>query len=294
MLTQVALPLALAMMMLVMGLSLRPVHFIAVAREPKLILLGLALQLLLLPALALALVMMLSLPATLAIGLIILAACPGGATSNIISHLSGGDASLSVTLTALITLLAPLTLPLWVNTQLHWLSLDQLELYLPWLPTLMPLLLVTVVPLLLGMVLAARYPQPVLRALPWFNRLSLLLFIILVIAMAVANSERLPQLWSQATLVCLGLCVLAMAATALISRLLRLSERHTLTLMIEVGIQNAGTAMLISATILQRPDLALVALFYGILMNIPALLLIGRRVLRQPASVVMPAGGSSL
>ncbi|TVV45431.1 bile acid:sodium symporter family protein [Thalassolituus sp. C2-1] len=294
MLTQVALPLALAMMMLVMGLSLRPVHFIAVAREPKLILLGLALQLLLLPALALMLVMMLSLPATLAIGLIILAACPGGATSNIISHLSGGDASLSVTLTALITLLAPLTLPLWVNTQLHWLSLDQLELYLPWLPTLMPLLLVTVVPLLLGMVLAARYPQPVLRALPWFNRLSLLLFIILVIAMAVANSERLPQLWSQATLVCLGLCVLAMAATALISRLLRLSERHTLTLMIEVGIQNAGTAMLISATILQRPDLALVALFYGILMNIPALLLIGRRVLRQPASVVMPAGGSSL
>ncbi|MCB2385167.1 bile acid:sodium symporter family protein [Thalassolituus alkanivorans] len=294
MLTQVALPLALAMMMLVMGLSLRPVHFIAVAREPKLILLGLALQLLLLPALALMLVMMLSLPATLAIGLIILVACPGGATSNIISHLSGGDASLSVTLTALITLLAPLTLPLWVNTQLHWLSLDQLELYLPWLPTLMPLLLVTVVPLLLGMVLAARYPQPVLRALPWFNRLSLLLFIILVIAMAVANSERLPQLWSQATLVCLGLCVLAMAATALISRLLRLSERHTLTLMIEVGIQNAGTAMLISATILQRPDLALVALFYGILMNIPALLLIGRRVLRQPASVVMPAGGSSL
>ncbi len=294
MLTQVALPLALAMMMLVMGLSLRPVHFIAVAREPKLILLGLALQLLLLPALALMLVMMLSLPATLAIGLIILAACPGGATSNIISHLSGGDASLSVTLTALITLLAPLTLPLWVNTQLHWLSLDQLELYLPWLPTLMPLLLVTVVPLLLGMVLAARYPQPVLRALPWFNRLSLLLFIILVIAMAVANSERLPQLWSQATLVCLGLCVLAMAATALISRLLHLSERHTLTLIIEVGIQNAGTAMLISATILQRPDLALVALFYGILMNIPALLLIGRRVLRQPASVVMPAGGSSL
>ena len=294
MLTQVALPLALAMMMLVMGLSLRPMHFIAVAREPKLILLGLALQLLLLPALALMLVMMLSLPATLAIGLIILAACPGGATSNIISHLSGGDASLSVTLTALITLLAPLTLPLWVNTQLHWLSLDQLELYLPWLPTLMPLLLVTVVPLLLGMVLAARYSQPVLRAFPWFNRLSLLLFIILVIAMAVANSERLPQLWSQATLVCLGLCVLAMAATALISRLLRLSERHTLTLMIEVGIQNAGTAMLISATILQRPDLALVALFYGILMNIPALLLIGRRVLRQPASVVMPAGGSSL
>ncbi len=294
MLTQVALPLALAMMMLVMGLSLRPAHFVAVAREPKLILLGLALQLLLLPALAFLLVLVLSLPATLAIGLVILAACPGGATSNVISHLSGGDASLSVTLTALITLLAPLTLPLWVNTQLQWLNLDQLDLYLPWLPTLMPLLLVTVLPLLLGMALAASYPRRVSPALPWLNRLSLLLFMALVIAMAVANSERLPQLWSQATLACLGLCLLAMMSTALISRLLQLGERRSITLMVEVGIQNAGTAMLISATILQRPDLALVALFYGILMNLPALLLIGRRMLRQPVAVAMPMGGSSL
>ena len=294
MLTQIVLPLALAMMMLVMGLSLRPAHFVAVAREPKLILLGLALQLLLLPALAFLLVLVLSLPATLAIGLVILAACPGGATSNVISHLSGGDASLSVTLTALITLLAPLTLPLWVNTQLQWLNLDQLDLYLPWLPTLMPLLLVTVLPLLLGMALAASYPLRVSPALPWLNRLSLLLFMALVIAMAVANSERLPQLWSQATLACLGLCLLAMMSTALISRLLQLGERRSITLMVEVGIQNAGTAMLISATILQRPDLALVALFYGILMNLPALLLIGRRMLRQPVAVAMPMGGSSL
>lgn len=294
MLTQIVLPLALAMMMLVMGLSLRPAHFVAVAREPKLILLGLALQLLLLPALAFLLVLVLSLSATLAIGLVILAACPGGATSNVISHLSGGDASLSVTLTALITLLAPLTLPLWVNTQLQWLNLDQLDLYLPWLPTLMPLLLVTVLPLLLGMALAASYPQRVSPALPWLNRLSLLLFMALVIAMAVANSERLPQLWSQATLACLGLCLLAMMSTALISRLLQLGERRSITLMVEVGIQNAGTAMLISATILQRPDLALVALFYGILMNLPALLLIGRRMLRQPVAVAMPMGGSSL
>ncbi len=294
MLTQIVLPLALAMMMLVMGLSLRPAHFVAVAREPKLILLGLALQLLLLPALAFLLVLVLSLPATLAIGLVILAACPGGATSNVISHLSGGDASLSVTLTALITLLAPLTLPLWVNTQLQWLNLDQLDLYLPWLPTLMPLLLVTVLPLLLGMALAASYPRRVSPALPWLNRLSLLLFMALVIAMAVANSERLPQLWSQATLACLGLCLLAMMSTALISRLLQLGERRSITLMVEVGIQNAGTAMLISATILQRPDLALVALFYGILMNLPALLLIGRRMLRQPVAVAMPMGGSSL
>lgn len=294
MLTQIVLPLALAMMMLVMGLSLRPAHFVAVAREPKLILLGLALQLLLLPALAFLLVLVLSLPATLAIGLVILAACPGGATSNVISHLSGGDASLSVTLTALITILAPLTLPLWVNTQLQWLNLDQLDLYLPWLPTLMPLLLVTVLPLLLGMALAASFPLRVSPALPWLNRLSLLLFMALVIAMAVANSERLPQLWSQATLACLGLCLLAMMSTALIGRLLQLGERRSITLMVEVGIQNAGTAMLISATILQRPDLALVALFYGILMNLPALLLIGRRMLRQPVAVAMPMGGSSL
>ena len=280
-LSQVVLPIALAIMMLVMGLSLRPEHFKRLFEQPGLVLIGLLLQWFLLPAVALLLVVLLPLPTAVVVGLIILAACPGGATSNIISHLSGGDAALSVTLTAVISLLAPVTVPLWVNTQLQWLQLDSLDIYLPWTKTLLPLLLVTVVPLLLGMVLAHLFPRWTQRHGLLLNRLTFALFAGLVATLAWANAERLPQLWSVVTLACLGLCLIAMTLAGLIGKLVSRNEAISRTFMVEVGIQNAGTAMLVAVTLLDRPDLALVALFYGILMNLPALMLIAEYQWRQ-------------
>jgi len=276
-LSQLVLPLALAMMMLVMGMSVRPLHFRRLLQQPGMIVLGLVLQWLVLPLLALLLVMLLPLPQTVVIGLVILAACPGGATSNIISHLSGGDAALSVTLTTVVSLLSPLTLPLAVNLMLSALGLGPLEIQLSFATALVPLLLVTVVPLLLGMALRHFLPGWSQRYTGLLNRASFGVFVVLVVALAWVNSERLPQLGSLVTLACLGLCVLVMMAAALISRLFSNDMVTIKTLMIEAGIQNAGTAMLVAVTLLQRPDLALVALFYGILMNLPALLMIVRQ-----------------
>lgn len=280
-LSQVVLPIALAIMMLVMGLSLRLEHFKRLSEQPGLVLVGVLLQWFLLPAVALFLIMLLPLPTTVIVGLIILTACPGGATSNIISHLSGGDAALSVTLTAIVSLLAPLTVPLWVNTQLQWLQLDSLDIYLPWSKTLLPLLLVTVVPLLLGMALAHRWPHWAQRRGLLLNRLTFALFAGLVVTLGWANSDRLPHLWSVVTLACLGLCLIAMILAGTIGKLISQNEAVARTYMVEVGIQNAGTAMLVAVTLLGRPDLALVALFYGILMNLPALILISGYQLRQ-------------
>ena len=282
-LSQVVLPIALAIMMLVMGLSLRPEHFKRVIQHPGLVLVGLLLQWLLLPAVALLLIWLLPLPAEVMVGLVILAACPGGATSNIISHLSGGDAALSVTLTAVISLLAPLTVPLWVNTQLDWLALDAVNIHLPWAKAVMPLVVVTVVPLLLGMTLAHFWPRWMQQHGLLLNRMAFALFAGLVVTLAWANAERLPALWSLVTLACLSLCLLAMIAAGLIGRLISRDEAISRTYMVEVGIQNAGTAMLVAVTLLNRPDLALVALFYGILMNLPALLLISQHQLRLSA-----------
>ena len=280
-LSQVVLPIALAIMMLVMGLSLRLEHFRQVLQHPKLVFVGLVLQWLLLPAVAFVLVKLLQLPEEVMVGLIILAACPGGATSNIISHLSGGDAALSVTLTAIISVFAPLTLPLWVNTQLDWLALQSLDIQLPWAKTVLPLLVITVVPLLIGMLLAHFRAAWVGKHAMTLNRLTFALFAGLVATLAWVNAERLPQLWSVVTLACLALCVLAMSLAGMVGRLLSHNPAIARTYMVEVGIQNAGTAMLVSVTLLNRPELALVALFYGILMNIPALLLISLHQWRQ-------------
>lgn len=281
-LSQVVLPLALAVMMLVMGLSLRLEHFRRILQQPGLIALGLALQWFLLPLVAVLLIAVLNLAVEVALGLIILAACPGGATSNVISHLSGGDAALSVTLTAIVSLLAPLTLPLWISLMTDVLAMPSLSVALSFKAAALPLLLVTVIPLLTGMMLAARFRDWTERHAPLLNRLSFLLFFALVVALAWVNANRLPELWSTVTLACLGLCLMVMTLSAFLTQAVFSNRRYSRTLAIEAGIQNAGTAMLISVTLLQRPELALVALFYGILMNIPALLLIFYSQLRQP------------
>ncbi|UTW47152.1 bile acid:sodium symporter family protein [Bacterioplanoides sp. SCSIO 12839] len=281
-LSQVVLPLALAVMMLVMGLSLRLEHFRRILQQPGLIALGLALQWFLLPLVAVLLIAVLNLAVEVALGLIILAACPGGATSNVISHLSGGDAALSVTLTAIVSLLAPLTLPLWISLMTDVLAIPSLSVALSFKAAALPLLLVTVIPLLTGMMLAARFRDWTEQHAPLLNRLSFLLFFALVVTLAWVNANRLPELWSTVTLACLGLCLMVMTLSAFLTQAMFSNRCYSRTLAIEAGIQNAGTAMLISVTLLQRPELALVALFYGILMNIPALLLIFYSQLRQP------------
>lgn len=275
-LSQVVLPVSLAIMMLVMGLSLRIDHFKRVFQQPRLVLIGIVLQWFLLPAVALLLIQLLPLPEEVIVGLVILAACPGGATSNIISHLSGGDSALSVTLTAIISLLAPLTVPLWVNTQLDWLNLVSLDIHLPWLQSIIPLIVVTVVPLLCGMVSAHFWPGWTQRYAMLLNRLTFALFTGLVVTLAWVNAERLPALWSVVTLACISLCILAMLLAGMVAKFMKTGEAVVRTYVVEVGIQNAGTAMMVAVTLLNRPDLALVALFYGILMNVPALSLIGQ------------------
>ena len=274
-LSQIVLPLALALMMLVMGLSVTVDHFRRVLQQPALIVTGLLLQWLLLPLLAMVLVRVLALPAELALGVFILAACPGGATSNVISHLSGGDAALSVSLTALVSVLSPLTLPLSLAVMMDSASISVFSVELSYRSVVLPLLLVTALPLMLGMLVAHRWPRWTMRHALTANRFSFGLFLMLVMALGWSNAERLPQLGSLLTVACLGLCLLVMMCSALIGHAVFRQWPVTRTLAIEAGIQNAGTAIMISATLLNRPDLALVALFYGILMNLPAIVLIG-------------------
>lgn len=286
--SQWLLPLALASMMLIMGLSLKPEHFAKLLHSPLHVVLGLALQWLLLPLLAVAWISWLALPPSLALGLVLLAACPGGATSNIISHLSGGDGALSVTLTGIVSLLAPITIPLSVAAQLALLDQSDVAIQLSWWHTAGQLLLITALPLVLGMWLTHRWSMRVNRHLIALNRGALLLFMLLVLAMTLANMARLPELWSQTTLACLGLCISAMLLTRILCHPCSATTRTTL--MIEVGIQNAGTAMVLALTLLQRPELALVALFYGILMNAPALLMIARQQWQQASYTHVSTG----
>ena len=283
-LNTVLLPVSLGLMMLALGLSLQVKHFANVIQHPKAIALGLLMQLFLLPATAWLVIAGLSVPAELAAGLILIALAPGGATSNAISFLSRGDTALSISLTAVTSLITPFSIPLLLSLQYQWLGLETTAFDLPVLPTMFKLIVVTLLPVLIGMTLRHLFERTVSAIQAPVQRLVGILFIALVIAMAWVNRAQLPDIISISTAAILCLCCLAMLFSNRLATAAGLHSDQQITLTIEVGIQNAGTAMMVAATLMQQPALAMIALYYGIAMNGPALAIIGWRQLKTDAS----------
>lgn len=274
MLFQVLLPLALAIIMLNVGLKVRGQDFRWVATNPQWLLWGLSLQWLLPPLVAFAVIGLLSPPVEVAVGLLLIALCPGGVSSNFLTSLARGQVSLSICLTAIVSLLAPLSIPFFFAAGLGWLALEQVSITLPFMKTVMQLLLVTALPILLAFALKHFAPQWTAR---WQKRLdvaSLGLFVFVVVAFTALNWPKLPALWSTATGGSLLLCVLCLLLTFCLARVLKCPAQVESTLMLEVGVQNAGTALMIAYGLQQQAGIAGVALYYGILMNLPAAVVI--------------------
>jgi BASS family bile acid:Na+ symporter len=272
-LSQVVLPLSLALMMFSLGLSLTVNDFRRIVISPRPALVGISMQLLLLPVIAgllIALVQLfMPLSHELIVGLLILAACPGGATSNIISHLSGGDGALSISMTAVVSFLVPFILPFSLALQLSWWG-ENIRVELSLIKTVLQLLLITVIPVLLAMTIRWYWPNRVIMLEPFVRKLSGLIFILLVLSLMYGQWPQLQMIGMSVAVLCLALCVGSMLSAYLLARWQGFDRKVIKTLSIEVGIQNAGTGMFIAAVVLNQPELALVPLMYGLVMNIPA------------------------
>lgn len=287
-LAQLALPISLALMMFSLGLSLTINDFRRIAISPRPVLIGVVMQLLLLPVIAAGLItvaqLFTSLSQALIVGLLILAACPGGATSNIISHLSGGDGALSISMTAIVSVMVPFILPLSLAMQLSWWG-ESSAVELPLLKTLLQLLIITVLPVFLGMAIRRRWSKTVLSIEPRVRKLSTLIFVLLVLSLMYGQWPQLSKMGMSVAALCLGLCLCAMLVAYLLARWQGFDKRVVKTLSIEVGIQNAGTGMFIAAVVLNQPELALVPLMYGLVMNIPAFSLIALNLYQDRARI---------
>ncbi|WP_373183922.1 bile acid:sodium symporter family protein [Halomonas campaniensis] len=272
-LSQVALPWVLASVMMAMGLSLTGADFIRTWRHRHRVLLGTGLQMLALPLLAWALVLLLPLPPLAAAGLLLVALVPGGATSNMFSYLVQGDLALSVTLTAIAAVLAPFTLPLVMGWNLTLLGLASGGLSLPYWQTVGQLLLVTLLPVLAGMLLRQALPGPWLAVvLPGVKGFTGVAMISVVVALFASHAELLPSLVSLETLAVLLLCLSSMLLGHRVARRLHLPHDSVRAITVEVGVQNAGVAMMVAFVLLQQPAIGLVPLLYGLLMNVPVFL----------------------
>ncbi|MBP0048965.1 bile acid:sodium symporter family protein [Marinobacterium sp. AK62] len=269
--TQLFLPLALFIIMLGVGMTLSGRDFGLLLRAPRAVLTGLVSQLCLLPVLAFIGVQLLELSAVMSVGLMILAFAPGGVTSNMLSLLAKGDTALSVTLTGITSLVTPFTLPLMSVLALNYWSLSDAQINLPVLPAIAKMVLITLVPIVLGMLVHHFYPQIADRARKGVKLLSLLFMLVVVVSIVLANSQHLGAVLASAGPAVLLVSVGALLVGYLAGTFAGLSGRQRITIGLETGVQNAGTALMVTSGLLDNPEMSAIVLMYGVLMQVPAL-----------------------
>lgn len=259
-------PAALMLIMLALGLSLEVDDFRRVMRTPSSLVGGVTGQLLLLPALGVAVARYSGLEATFAIGIVVLALSPGGALSNAVSAFARADLALSVSLTAVSSLVVPFSLPILYAWATRLWAPAVPALALPVLPTILRLTSVTVVPVAVGMAIRVRFRPTAVRLERTARVLSAVLFFAIVLVIVVENADAL-----RAGLRTLGgpLLVLGAGSTGiglLMAVLARLPTAGAVTLGIEVGMQNIATATFVTATLLGDSTMALAPAAYAFVM----------------------------
>ncbi|TCS38906.1 bile acid:sodium symporter family protein [Reinekea marinisedimentorum] len=268
--SQVLLPVVLATIMLGMGLGLTPKDFKRVVTQPKAVLLGFCLQVLFLPALALVLIAVLPLSPVAAAGLFLVSLCPGGATSNLFSYIAHGDVALSVTLTGIISLLSPVLLPVAFISFLSITGDTAGAFTVPLATIIKQLAVVTLVPVTIGMTIRAVAPVWSEGAQPLVKKISTIAMVLIVFMLMATNMKVMQSIFSINALAVLLLATVSLLAAHVIAGAFKLPAQSQRTVAIEVGVQNAGTAMMVALAILHKPELAFVPLMYGLFMNIPA------------------------
>ncbi|ULQ46332.1 bile acid:sodium symporter family protein [Flagellatimonas centrodinii] len=286
----IGLPIALFIIMIGMGLTLTPNDFRREARAPKGLLIGSLLQLLALPLVGLALMGLPGLTASLAVGVVIVAACPGGTTSNLISFMARGNVALSIILTVIASLATIATLPFWVN-----LALDRTAVvdaaattvHLPFLKTVAMLAVLILIPVSIGMIIRGRNSALAARADRAVSLFGAVVLAALIVGIATVNRDRLGTLLIQAGPACAALNVVGISLGLLGGRLARLNWQDSLTIAVELGIKNSTIGLLVAMTLLQNTEMAVPSAVYGIMMYGFGIGLIafGKRL---PAAAVTP------
>jgi len=266
-------PVILLVIMICMGMELALADFRRVLEVPRAAIVGLFGQMIMLPLMGLAFAAWPSLPPEIAIGIVIITACPGGATSNVFSYLARANTALSVTLTALSSTLCFVTIPLWIKLGIDLYGSDLRagadSLHVPFGPTMAQLFIVTLLPAAIGMGIRTRWPDQSERVRGPLRRAMMILMALALVLIAGSEWESvLSNLEVSAGAALLLVCVMLAAAYG-IARANRLGERDAFTISIEVGLQNGALATMLVASTLGRPELIVFPGSYAILSFVP-------------------------
>jgi len=268
MITEIFLPFALGIIMLGMGLSLTIQDFKRVTAFPKAVFVGLLAQIVLLPLLAFALMSVWEIKSEFAVGIILLAAVPGGPTSNLLAYLGKCDAALSITLTAISSLITIVTIPFLVNFAMETYLGEGKYVALPVIKTMLQILVITIIPVSLGMFLNKKFPITAVRFQRPVKIASAFFITIIILGAVLKDRENLIPYLLQTGAPALVLNVLAMLLGFGVAKIARLGFKQASTIAMEAGVQNGTLAIAIatSATLLNNPTIAVVPALYSLIM----------------------------
>ena len=269
--SKVFLPLSLAIIMLGMGMTLIVSDFTRILKKPKDILIGLTNQLIFLPIIGFSLANAFNLSPIMAVGLIILATCPGGPTSNLITQVCRGNIALSVTLTAITSILSVLTIPFILSYALEYFGTDtNVTIKLPILDTILQIMVITIIPISIGM-LIRRFKIKFAKRLEKSMRIaSTVIFALVFLAVLAANFNIIGKAMREVGLVTLLLNIITMGFGYLTARLFKLNLKSVISITVESGIQNGTLAFVIATSILNNVEMGIPTGAYAIWMFITA------------------------
>ena len=275
--TQIFLPISLAIIMFGMGLTLVVNDFTRLFTYPKEVIIGLTNQLVFLPLIGFLIILLFDLNSSMAIGIMILSLCPGGPTSNLITQVARGNIGLSVTLTALASLITVFTIPIILSKAITYFTGEtDIVIELPIVQTMIQILVITVIPVSIGMLIrkkneafAARMERPMRIA-------STVLFIIIFLLVMFANKDLIVQAMKEVGLATLLLNLSTMTLGYLTAKVFGMKGKSQISITIESGIQNGTLAFVIATTILNNVEMGLPTGAYSIWMFITGGILMWR------------------
>lgn len=267
----------LIVLMFLLGTELNKEAFVNVARHPKAVALGMTGQIVLLPAIAFALAWLLEVPPVYFMGLVLIACCPGGSSSNVFSMLAKGDVALSVTLTAVSSIVTLFTLPVIMELTSHIISHNAgISIELPVGKLLVQNIVLLFVPLMAGWLFRRWKPMLAGKVSRVLNKLAFPALMTLALLFFLQYTQEIIDNFRLIGMAC-GLLILAsMACSSLLARVGKLTDAVRRTIVIEVGMQNAAQAIAIATSpfIFNSGEMAIPAIIYALLMNVILLLYI--------------------
>lgn len=262
------LPIALAIIMFGLGLSLTTDDFVRVARSPRAVVVALVIQVLVLPVVAFGLVTAFDLDPLLAVGVMLLAASPGGTTANLFSHLFRGDVALNVTLTAVNSVLAAVTIPLITNFAIAYFDADG-ELGLQ-LGKVVQVIAIVLVPVAIGMAVRRRSETFAARADRPVRIFSIVVLVAVSVGAILGERDNIADYVEQVGIVAGLFCLISLSLGYAGARVLRLDHAQAVASSMEIGIHNTTIALTIALSVLDSTEVAIPAAVYSILMYVLA------------------------